>query len=129
MFNEYVKLVCPVCNENSLLKTFRLHMEKDDIHKEFLNVISEQVFTTLLHSTELKHNANNIYYPWDYYLQTRYDLTEADRKNYKEVVAYLRSEGQTPSHPKIAYYLKKLDPKYSLTKLTMNIIRIIETTC
>ena len=54
MFNEYVKTLCPVCDQNILLKTFRLHMEVDEIHKEFATLIEEQVYTTLLHSTKLK---------------------------------------------------------------------------
>ena len=129
MFNEYVKTLCPVCDQNILLKTFRLHMEVDEIHKEFATLIEEQVYTTLLHSTELKNNINNVYFNWDYYLQTKYPLSDVDRNNYKNVKAFLKTQNLPPSNRLIAFNLAKLDPKYAITKLVTNVIWVLETTC
>lgn len=126
MFNDYCRTLCPVCQENVLLKIFRLHMEKDEVHLEFKNVIEEQVYTTLLHATQLKNVNNYVYFNWDYYLQTKYKVTQMDKKNYLDVTAYLKANNLSLSLKNIANNMVKLDSKYIVSKLLLNIIRIVQ---
>jgi hypothetical protein len=118
---DFCKTLCPVCNNNYILKNFKAHMVEK--HKEFCEIVNvtDETYELLYKATSLKNVTNYVYYNWDYHIQTKYKITQDDENNYNTILATVR-----PLYAEnVIAEMAKLNPLFQIRKLAINVFKIL----